>query len=298
MNMKKTLLYCSALLCLLLTASPLPAQDKSGCLKQGTLVLTPSGNVPVEQLKPGDAVISISRGTIKPARVQSVTIVQPDQYLQIMINNRLTLSVTQEHPLEVKFGIFRMVSALKTGDKVNIIENNKLTAGTVTSISRMPAQAPAYNLLVTPIGTYVANGIIVHNKGYFLPETPVLKTDGAEVPLSRIRQQDRVRACTAEGRIGEATVRKVLTHEVEGYSIVRAGDRIQLVTNEHPFYVGKGTFKTLEALTMNDSIYVCDTNGFNSRRIQSIETVRKKTRVFNLQTDAPHAYVVTGKTEN
>ncbi len=292
--MRKILLCGIASLLFLVTASPLSARGGGGCLKQGTPVLTPSGNVPVEQLKPGDTVIGISRGKLAPARVQSVTTVQPDQYIQIIVNSRITLYVTHEHPIQITYGVFRMASALKTGDTVSIMDRNTLAFGTVTSITRMPVQAPAYNLLVSPVGDYVANGIVVHNKGCFLPDTPIRMADGSELPLSEIKQHDRVLAFKSDGQVVPALVRTIITYDVDEYQVVRAGNRVLQVTNEHPFYVGNGTFKTLEALNVGDSIFIFDGKGLSSQRIESIETVHKKTRVYNLQTDAPHTYLANG----
>ncbi len=52
-----------------------------------------------------------------------------------------------------------------------------LLDGVVESVKRIAAKGPAYNLLVSPGGTYLANGIVVHNKGCFLPET-LIRKDG------------------------------------------------------------------------------------------------------------------------
>ena len=37
--------------------------------------------------------------------------------------------------------------------------------------------------MVSPGGTYIAGGIIVHNKGCFLPDAPILKADGSQAPI-------------------------------------------------------------------------------------------------------------------
>jgi len=46
----------------------------------------------------------------------------------------------------------------------------------------------------------------------------------------------------------QAAVRDVLTREVDEYRVVKTGTITVHVTPEHPFYVGNGTFKTLQAL--------------------------------------------------
>jgi predicted lipid-binding transport protein (Tim44 family)/uncharacterized membrane protein YgcG len=292
--MKTILTGLLTALCLLTTTSALHARGGGGCLLQGTLVLTPAGNVPVERLKPGDPVIGVNRGSLTRAVVQALTVVQAEEYIKIIVNGRISLFVTPEHPVEISFGVFRMASALKTGDKVNIAGQRGVAQGAITAITRMSSRVLAYNLLVSPSGNYIANNIVVHNKGCFLPDTPIRRADGTEVPLSGIKRRDRVLAFNAEGKLTPAAVRKILTYDVEEYRVVRAGNMVLHVTAEHSFYVGFGTFKTLDTLKTGDTIYIYDGNGLSSQIISSITAVYEKKRVYNLQTAAPHTYLANG----
>ncbi len=293
-HMKKIVLFIICLFCLLAAESTLHARGGGGCLMQGTPVLTPSGNVPAEQLKPGDVVLGVSRGTLTRAVVRSLSKVQPDHYIQIVVNGKIGLAVTREHPIEISFGVFRIASLLKPGSKVNIINQNRFMTGTITSVSTAPARLPAYNLLVSPTGTYVANGVVVHNKGCFLPETRVRMVDGTEVPISRIKQDGQVLAFNIDGTIVPSRVRTILTHDVDEYRAVTAGKMLLHVTGEHPFYVGAGTFKTLDSLRINDTVIIFDGKELSSQKIISVRTVHEKTRVYNLQTDNPHTFFANG----
>ena len=69
----------------------------------------------------------------------------------------------------------------------------------------MKPARPAYNLLVMPGGTYIANSFVVHNKGCFLPETPVLRANGTESPISEIQPGDQLTAFTTSGEIVQTT---------------------------------------------------------------------------------------------
>ena len=162
-----------------------------------------------------------------------------------------------------------------------------VAAGVVESVKRIPAKELAYNLLVSPGGTFLANGIVVHNKGCFLPETLVRRADGSEVAIASVQPHDRVLAFTLTGEAVIARVRSVLTHEVDRYKVVTTGSLTVRVTAEHPFYVGNGTFKTLESLKVGDHIFAFDGRGLVAEPIESIAEVRKKVVVYNLQTDAP-----------
>jgi predicted lipid-binding transport protein (Tim44 family) len=140
----------------------------------------------------------------------------------------------------------------------------------------------------------VAGGVVVHNKGCFLPETPIRKADGTEAAISSIRPGDQLLAFTPEGRVVTATVLSVLTAEADRYCVVEAGGRILKVTAEHPFYVGSGEFRTLEALRVGDAIYVFDGQGLRPQPIEKIETVLAETTVYNLQTDEPNTFFADG----
>ena len=269
------------------------ARGGGGCVEQGTHVLTPSGPVPIERLKTGDTVLGVDRQMLRPVTVRSLMQVRPEEYVELSVNGRF-LRLTAEHPVETAPGVFRNASRLRQGDKVILHEDGLIADAAIVSIRRVQNSKPAYNLLVSPAGTYLANTIVVHNKGCFLPDTPVRTADGSEVPISGVRQGDRLLAFTADGQVVAATVRQVLTHDADEYRIVRTSSMVLQVTPEHPFYVGDGTFKTLEALQPGDRIFAYDGSGLHPQRIESIEAVRAPVRVYNLMTDAPHTFFANG----
>jgi predicted lipid-binding transport protein (Tim44 family) len=248
------------ILALSLGATAAWARGGGGCFEQGTLILTPGGEVPIEQLRIGDAVVG--------GRVEAIFCVQPDEYLEIGNG----VHVTAEHPFEIAPGVFRMADRVFP------------TARHVTT------QRRAYNLLVSPTGTYIAGGFVVHNKGCFLPDTPILRADGTQIAIRNVRPGDELLAFTPDGVVVRTTVRNILTHEVEEYLEVATERTLLRVTVEHPFYVGDGTFKTLEALNVGDSVYAYDGQGLSAQKIISIAHVHARTRVYNLQTDAPNTF--------
>ncbi len=245
---------------LLLGVATAWARGGGGCFEEGTLILTLHGEVPIEQLRVGDDVIG--------GRVEAIICVEPEEYLEIGNGVR----VTAEHPFQVAPGVFRMADRA------------------FPTARRIPAQHPAYNLLVSPSGTYIAGGFVVHNKGCFLPDTPILRADGTETPIRDIRAGDKLLAFTPDGEVVRTSVRNILTHEVDEYLEVVTERTLLRVTVEHPFYVGEGTFKTLEALNVGDSVYAYDGHGLSAQKIVSIAHVRARTRVYNLQTDAPNTF--------
>lgn len=109
-----------------------------------------------------------------------------------------------------------------------------------------------------------------------------------------IRPGDELLAFTTTGEIVHTTVRQVIVHEVDEYVVVGTGQTTLRVTREHPFYVGDGTFKTLEALKVGDRIFAVVGGGLREQGITSLETVSAPTRVYNLQTDHPNTYFANG----
>jgi predicted lipid-binding transport protein (Tim44 family)/uncharacterized membrane protein YgcG len=130
--------------------------------------------------------------------------------------------------------------------------------------------------------------------GCFLPDTPVLKADGTSVFISEVRPGEALKAFTPEGEVVSTTVRRILTHEVDVYWVLTT-DRIMLrVTSEHPFFIGNGEFRTLEALKIGDVIFGFDGQGLSSQTIRSRDRIEARTLVYNLQTDAPNTFFANG----
>ncbi len=272
-----------------------------GCLEAGTLVGTPAGSAPVERLRPGDEVMASRAGGVEPSRVLGCFEVHPSEYLEISAGGRV-VRVTAEHPLAVAAGDgsapasgdFRTASSIRAGDRLLVSAAGRLAPAPVLSVRRVKASRPAYNLLVSPGGTYFANGLLVHNKGCFLPDAPILKSDGTQVPIRDVRAGDLLLASDSGGKVTAAKVLEVLVHEVDEYCVVRTRAATLKVTEEHPFFVGGGAFKMLERLKAGDSVFVFDGLGLRPEPILGIERVRARTTVYNLRTDAPNTFFAWG----
>ena len=297
-----------------------------GCFEEGTPIQTPHGPVRIESLRVGDPVAG--------GVVQAVMRVEPTEYLEVTVGDRV-VHVTAEHPFAIAPGIFRIASQLHVADPLLMegeppacadeaaserrrpgeLRLGRSLALQITAIRRIPAERPAYNLLISPGGTFVAGGCLVHNKGCFLPETPILQADGSTLAISTVRPGQQLLAFDLTGNVVTTTVNNVITHDVDEYLVVKTAQVELHVTVEHPFYVGSGTFKTLVALKPGDEIFAVAGRAsrlstFNSpaaatgetpvplsltpQRILSIDRIRQPTRVYNLQTAAPNTYFANG----
>jgi len=126
--------------------------------------------------------------------------------------------------------------------------------------------------------------------GCFLPESQILKADGTETPIRSMKAGDKVLAFTTEGETVQARVRSLIRAETEQYVILQTDRGTLRVTVDHPFYVGSGTFKTLEVLKPGDTIMAWDGRSLTEQRIVCLQRVQEKVQVFNLQTDRPNTF--------
>jgi predicted lipid-binding transport protein (Tim44 family) len=288
-SLMRWVICCTAALLFLLAPELSWARGGGGCLTEGTRVLTPEGPVAIEKLKKGDAVWSIIDTKLQRAEVQALIKVEPEEYLEVSAGDA-RLEVTPEHPMMVARGEYRSAGRIQAGNTVYLVHSGKLDEASVCSIRRIPAKRPAYNLLVFPGGTFITEKFVLHNKGCFLPDSQILKSDGHESPIRAIRPGDEVLAFTPDGRMVRTRVREIIRHEADEYILLKTDRATLRVTKEHPFYVGHGTFKTVEALKEGDSVFAWDGQWLTEQRIVSLKRVREQVQVFNLQTDHPNTF--------
>jgi predicted lipid-binding transport protein (Tim44 family)/3-dehydroquinate synthase class II len=276
---------------LLLCLSPVIswARGGGGCLAEGTRVLTPEGAVAIEKLKKGDSVWSVTEGRLRRAEVQVLATVDPEEYLEISTSGA-RLVVTPEHLMMVAPGEYQAADQLGPGDRVYLAGNGKFDPVRVQSVRRVVAGRPAYNLLVSPGGTFVTEGLVVHNKGCFLPDSQILNADGTEAKISAVKPGDELLAFKLDGRMVRTKVREVFRLKVEEYFLLKTEQTTLRVTAEHPFYVGHGTFKTVEALREGDTVFAWDGQWLAEQRVVSLQKIHDRVDVFNLQTDHPSTF--------
>jgi len=289
----KRLVGLAGLLLLLLSPALSWARGGGGCLEEGTPIRTLKGPVAIEKLGVGDPVWSMVSGQLREAKVRAVIRVVPEEYLELSAGGT-RVRVTPEHPIMVARGTYRQAGSLFPGDLIFLFRAGALKAEAVQSIHRLPSKRPAYNLLVSPGGTFIAGDLVLHNKGCFLPDSPILRADGTETLISAVKPGDALWAFTPDGHLVPTRTLAVIRLQADEYFLMKT-DRVTLrVTAEHPFYVGRGTFKTVEALKPGDAILAFDGKWLTEQRIVSLERVRERVQVYNLQTDQPHTFFVSG----
>lgn len=283
----------AAMLMVLMASVSAWARGGGGCLAKGTPIPTPAGAASIETLHAGDPVWSVVGGELQVGTVKALTETRADHYLEIVAGDS-RMVITPEHPVMTGPGTYRIAGLLKVGDRVYRMHDGKLDAVSIRTIQYARAHSAAYNLLVMPGGTFIPADIVVHNKGCFLPESLILQSDGTEKPISTVRPGDPLLAYSPEGRIVRTKVRNILRHTVDEYVILTTERQTIRATAEHPFYVGHGAFKTLDILKVGDAIFAREGQSLSEQRIVSIQRVRERVPVFNLQTDHPNTFFAGG----
>ncbi|MEM3690540.1 MAG: polymorphic toxin-type HINT domain-containing protein, partial [Candidatus Micrarchaeia archaeon] len=276
------------LIIILLLSSLAFGRGGGGCLLPYTLILTPSGEKPVISVSPGDYVISFSNGRAVSAKVVAVYETVAEEYFEVK-TRKTAVNVTGEHPFLTKGGEFKEVEHLEVGDRVFVISDGELGEDEVVSVTLHRQPAKAYNLLVEK-GDFFANSILLHNKGCFLPDTPILTADGVLVNVSAVKKGDKLIAFTYDGKVLNTTVEEVYTATADGYYVIRTEGYEVRVTGEHPFYTGGGVFKNAESLRVGDVVYVFNGTELSKERVVFKEFVERDVTVYNLRTEWPNTY--------
>ena len=141
--------------------------DNGGCFLAGTPILMADGSLmSIEDVGVGDILMAFDEetGELKEDKVSKFFKHEANEYL--IINGHLRL--TKNHPVYSN-GEWVEIGKLKIGDNL-ISAMGKPEA--ITSIEEIAEDVSVYNLEVNPYNTYIAGGIVVHNKK--APRDPVL----------------------------------------------------------------------------------------------------------------------------
>ncbi len=213
--------------------------SSSSCFLSGTKVTMADGSYKnIENVNIGDKVLTYDQKTdsFVPGSViktfHHTPSMMTDYYL--IINNNL--KVTPNHPMWVN-GKWIPAGDIKIGDKLlNQNGNNVL----VTSIQKVYHKVPTYNLEVSNTHTYIANGIVVHNKissCCFPAGTKVTMADGKFKNIENIVSGDKVLSYDVNNKTFVPTEVTITTSPVKTVYDINNG--LISPTSDHPLFVKK-----------------------------------------------------------
>ena len=151
--------------------------DGGSCFRAGTLILLADGTTrPIEEIEVGDQVQSFAvDGTFVPGLVTDLIRDEVDAYYEVALANLAVLRVTGEHPIWAPYvqrdvarlhGQFVRVKDLRAGDLIEAYTPGGRYTQLVTGVRAVAAETPVpvYNFNVAGLHTYIANGVLVHNR--------------------------------------------------------------------------------------------------------------------------------------
>ena len=142
------------------------------CFPAGTLVRTPEGERPIETLELGDSVIGVGPVSHEE-RVQKVVSLHEatkSELRDLSFASGRKITASEGHPFAVwndkktEF-LFVPVEKLWVGAE-SVVPNNDgpLGSDAIVSVDKKDGAAVVYNLSVAPDETFIAGGVLVHNK--------------------------------------------------------------------------------------------------------------------------------------
>ena len=142
---------------------------KCQCFTGDTLVITEEGNIRIDEIKPGDKVLSYNTetGENELQEVKNVSVSKTDILVHIITDDGRDIETTMFHPFYVKnedgTGEWKAASNLKAGDEL-LSEDGKKVKVSEVKVEKLAEEITVYNLELDEVHTYyVAGGVLVHN---------------------------------------------------------------------------------------------------------------------------------------
>jgi hypothetical protein len=139
-------------------------ESSNWCFLSGTLIATPSGSVPIENLKNGEKILAFDGSALVESYVLEIKASMCKSFIKIAAISSKT-NVTHEHPFKVADGRFVEAALLSVGDKMLILSEKKIVPEELTANICVKQQSVIYKLRTAAPNTFFADGFAVHNKG-------------------------------------------------------------------------------------------------------------------------------------
>jgi hypothetical protein len=156
--MPRTLLFVLLAAVLVL---PGCSNSRKGCVSGSSLIDTPGGPVPAEEIRVGDLVTTRQADSSSGmGRVIATRHLMADNLLAVTLSDGRSLRVTPDHPIGVGESGFVAAGELIVGGAVRTGDAD----ATVKVIEPVTGEHRVVDLTVEPDENFFANGVLVHNK--------------------------------------------------------------------------------------------------------------------------------------
>jgi hypothetical protein len=142
-------------------------KGKQPCFVAGTLIATPFGLVPIEEITIRQQVLSFDIESLRivVGDVTRTWITADKPYLSLEMSNREPLLVTAEHPFYVRGRGFVPAVELNEGDNLVGLRGLETPSTELVVVRHLyvAGTADVYNFSVKEYVNYFANNVLVHN---------------------------------------------------------------------------------------------------------------------------------------
>ena len=302
----------------------------TGCFVQGTAITMADGSTKlIENVEIGDQLLG------KDGVVNTVL-----EYVRPRLGNRLLIAfngkhpfMTSDHPVSMKDGTWKSIDPVATNSEYpeladlditqlvvgDTIATPDSTGFEILSVETHPAseELQLYNFSLDGNNTYVADNLVVHNKGCVgSASTGVSCGCGCFVEGTKITMADGSIKSIEDIAIGEQligkdgvvnTVLEYLRPVLGNRTLIAFNGGVPFITDDHPVLMKDGTWKSVDPtatlskyvkltdrnigqLTVGDTIATPDGAGFE---IVSIERHQdhKDLQLYNFSLDGNNTYV-------
>ena len=131
------------------------------------------------------------------------------------------------------------------------------------------------------------------NSGCFLAGTKISMADGSLKKIEDIEIGDNVLSFNSQNQLISASVSKLLSRSADCYFLLKTENHQVNVTEEHPFYIGKG-FKKIKESLIGDEIYVLENKKLVPEKIVRKDLIKKQVKIYNLKVEISQTYFANG----
>jgi hypothetical protein len=153
---------CSMVLFAALSGCRMP----TSCVVSGTAVRTPEGVRPIESLRTGDVILTLDeKNDLVRGRIVALSAAPARSWLRVTLQDGTQVQVTDAHPLAMHNKTDKSLSwaearSVRVGDSL-VTEHGAQTA---RKIERLHGLTTVFDLTVEPHESFLADGVLVHNK--------------------------------------------------------------------------------------------------------------------------------------
>jgi hypothetical protein len=306
------------------------AIPRTGCFVQGTAITMADGSTKsIEHVEIGDQLLG------KDGVVNTVV-----EYVRPILGNRSLIAfngkgafMTSDHPVLMADGTWKSIDPVATNSEYpeladlditqlvvgDVIATPDSTGFEILSIETHPASEDLqlYNFSLDGNNTYVADNLVVHNKGCvgssstgascgcgcFVEGTEITMADGSIKLIEDIAIGEQL--IGKDGVVN--TVLEYLRPVLGNRSLIAFNGGVPFITDDHPVLMKDGTWKSVDPtttlskyvkltdrnigqLTVGDTIATPDGAGFEIVSIERHQD-REDLQLYNFSLDGNHTYV-------